>query len=120
MSALVAWARSSPAGRGFGEDISGAVSVASSQVISMGAAFAVTVLLARWLAPAAYGVYALVVALLLWIGNFSEIGVFSAASRLLAHSDDAAARRQLVGTCLMVAIALFVLFDVLVAAVAPF
>ena len=61
--------------------------LARSQVISMGAAFGVTVLLARWLAPADYGVYALVVALLLWIGNFSEIGVFSAASRLLAHFD---------------------------------
>lgn len=106
--------------RGFGAEISGAASVASSQLISMGAAFGVTVLLARWLAPATYGVYALVVALLLWIGNFSEIGVFSAASRLLAHSDDVAARRALVGTCLVVAIALFVLFGALVAALAPF
>ena len=41
-----------------------------------------------------YGVYALVVALLLWIGNFSEIGVFSAASRLLAHFDDETARAR--------------------------
>jgi O-antigen/teichoic acid export membrane protein len=107
-------------GRGFGEEIPGAILVASSQVIGMGAAFGVTVLLARWLTPASYGVYALVVALLLWIGNFSEIGVFSAASRLLAHADDVATRRDLVGTCLFVAIALFVLFGVLVAAIAPF
>ena len=71
-----------------GEELSGAVSVGTSQVVSMGAAFGVTVLLARWLEPNAYGVYALVVALLLWIGNFSEVGVFSAASRLLAHFDD--------------------------------
>lgn len=104
----------------FSEEISGAVSVGTSQVISMGAAFGVTVVLARWLEPADYGVYALIVALLLWIGNFSEIGVFSAASRVLAHTDDEAARRDLTGVCLMVAIGLFVLFDLLVAAVAPF
>ena len=101
-----------------GEDLSGAVSVGTSQVISMGAAFGVTVLLARWLDPDAYGVYALVVALLLWIGNFSEVGVFSAASRLLAHFDDETARRAVIGACLMVAIGLFLLFDLLVAGAA--
>jgi O-antigen/teichoic acid export membrane protein len=103
----------------FGDEISGAVSVGSSQVISMGAAFGVTVLLARWLAPADYGGYALVVALLLWIGNFSEIGVFSAASRLLAHSEDEAALSELVGACFVVAITLFLLFDLLAAGIAP-
>ena len=106
--------------RSFGEEISGAVSVGGSQVVSIGAAFGVTVVLARWLAPADYGVYALVVALLLWIGNFSEIGFFSAASRLLAHCDREAERRELIGACLMVAVALFVVFDALAAATAPF
>ena len=106
--------------RVFGEDLSGAVSVGTSQIISMGAAFGVTVLLARWLEPSDYGVYALVVALLLWIGNFSEIGVFSAASRLLAHFDDETARGAVIGACLMVAIGLFLLFDVLVAGAALF
>lgn len=100
--------------------MSDAFSVGASQVISMGATFGVTVLLARWLEPDDYGVYALVVALLLWIANFSEIGFFSASSRLLAHYDVEAERRELVGTCLIVAVALFVLFDALAAAVAPF
>ena len=85
----------------------------------MGAAFGVTVLLARWLAPADYGVYALVVALLMWIGNFSEIGFFSAASRLLAHSEDETGLSELVGACAVVSIALFVLFDLLAAGTAP-
>src|SRR5947199_3220185 len=106
-------------GRRLGEDTSGAVSVGTSQIISMGAAFGVTVVLARWLEPADYGVYALVVALLLWIGNFSEIGVFSAASRLIAHFDDENARRDVIGACLVVAIGLFVLFGLLVAAASP-
>jgi PST family polysaccharide transporter len=103
-----------------GDQMSAAASVGASQVISMGATFGVTVLLARWLAPNDYGVYALVVALLLWIGNFSEIGFFSAASRLLAHYDDDGERRELIGTCLIVAITLFLLFDALAAAVSPF
>lgn len=106
--------------RRFGDELSGAVSVGTSQVISMGAAFGVTVLLARWLEPDTYGVYALVVALLLWIGNFSEIGVFSAASRLLAHFDDETARRAVIGACAMAAIGLFLLFDLVVAVVALF
>lgn len=106
--------------RAFAGDISGAVSVGTSQVISAGAAFGVTVLLARWLEPSDYGVYALVVALLLWVGNFSEIGVFSAASRLIAHFDDEVARREVIGACLIVTIGLFVLFDVVVAGLSPF
>jgi O-antigen/teichoic acid export membrane protein len=107
-------------GRRLGQDVSGAVSVGTSQVISMGAAFGVTVLLARWLEPTDYGAYALVVALLMWIGNFSEIGVFSAASRLIAHFDDETARRDVIGACLLVAIGLFLLFDVLVAGASLF
>jgi O-antigen/teichoic acid export membrane protein len=100
-------------------DVSRVISVGGSQIIAAVAAFGVTALQARWLIPSQYGVYAFVIAILGWVANFSELGVFSAASRLLAHSDDPVAQGQLIGACAVVAAVLFVLFGVLCAALAP-
>lgn len=97
----------------------GALSVGVSQVVGMLSALGMTAMLARWFSPSGYGTYAFVVAVLLWVGRFSEIGFFSATARLLARCDDEAMRRRLIGVSMLVAAGLFVLFDILVAAASP-
>ncbi len=100
-------------------NVSHTLSVGGSQILAAGATFAGTVFLARWFHPANYGVYAFVIAALGWVSNFSELGVFSAASRLLAHTDDTAVQRELTGACAVVALVLFGAFGVLAAVIAP-
>jgi O-antigen/teichoic acid export membrane protein len=92
--------------------------VTGSQIVQLGSAFVLTLLLAHSLGPSEFGAFAFVIAALGVAGSFSELGFFSAAARLIAKEDDDGAIRRLVGGAAALAAAIFVAFDLVVVVLA--
>jgi O-antigen/teichoic acid export membrane protein len=92
--------------------------VTGSQIVQLGSAFVLTLMLARSLGPAEFGAFAFVIAALGVAGSFSELGFFSATARLMAKQDDEEATRRLVGGATALAVIIFVAFDLVVVALA--
>ncbi|MDQ3739880.1 MAG: oligosaccharide flippase family protein [Actinomycetota bacterium] len=92
------------------------VAVPASQIAQLAAGFGLTLVLARELGPDEFGAFAFFIACLGVLGTFSELGFFSAASRLIAREGDEAAVRRVVGGGTVIAGVLAVAFAVLVAA----
>ncbi len=93
-------------------------SVTASQVVQLGSSFGLTMVLARELGPASFGSFAFFIACVGLLGTFAELGVFSAAARLLARESEpeSSAARRLIGAAAVLAGGIFLAFDALIGA----
>ena len=88
----------------------GTVQLLIGRIYFMAAGYVIAVILARGLGPVAYGVYGLIMSLLLWLEVASDFGIQRATIKLVAQSDDATAvARTSAASLLVVTTALFVI-----------
>jgi len=80
----------------------GTVHLLIGRVYFMAAGYVIAVVLARGLGPAAYGIYGLIMSLLLWFEAASDFGIQRATIKLIAESDDSQAVARTAAACLLV------------------
>ena len=80
----------------------GTVHLLIGRVYFMAAGYVIAVVLARGLGPAAYGIYGLIMSLLLWLEVASDFGIQRATIKLIPQSDDARAIARTSTACLLV------------------
>jgi O-antigen/teichoic acid export membrane protein len=108
--------------RGSGPSVAarGTVQLLLARACFVATGYVVAVILARGLGPAAYGIYGVVMSLLLWVEMFSGAGIPGATAQLLPHhhGQEATVERTARGLLLCVAFLLFALCWALAPAVA--
>ena len=86
----------------------GTVHLLIGRMYFMVAGYVIAVILARGLGPAAYGIYGLIMSMLLWLEVASDFGIQRATIKLIPQSDDPGAVARTSAACLLiVTIALF-------------
>ena len=65
----------------------GTLQLMSGRIISFGCGYLLAVILARGLGPAAYGIYGIILSVLLWIEHIGELGISDAAAKLIAEDE---------------------------------
>lgn len=79
----------------------GTVHLLVGRVYFMAAGYVIAVVLARGLGPAAYGVYGLIMSLLLWLEVASDFGIQRATIKLIPQSEDARSIARTSAACLL-------------------
>lgn len=79
----------------------GTVHLLVGRVYFMAAGYVIAVVLARSLGPAAYGIYGLIMSMLLWLEVAGDFGIQRAAIKLIPHCDDARAVARTSAACLL-------------------
>lgn len=80
----------------------GTVHLLIGRVYFMAAGYVIAVVLARGMGPAAYGVYGLIMSLLLWLEVASDFGIQRATIKLIPQSDNAQDIARTSAACLLV------------------
>jgi O-antigen/teichoic acid export membrane protein len=76
-------AEKKPAGGGMSTPARGAIQLTSARFLFMGSGYVISVVLARGLGPAAFGIYGVVMSLLLWVEVASSLGLKGATAQLM-------------------------------------
>jgi O-antigen/teichoic acid export membrane protein len=79
----------------------GTVHLLIGRVYFMAAGYVIAVILARGLGPVAYGVYGLIMSMLLWLEVASDFGVQRATIKLIPQSENAGAVARTSAACLL-------------------
>ena len=87
--------------RGSGVAARGTVHLLIGRVYFMVAGYVIAVILARGLGPVAYGIYGLIMSMLLWLEVASDFGVQRATIKLIPQSEDARTVARTSAACLL-------------------